>query len=147
MIAITTRLSCGSRRLHSLLETCPVSRRPTSSSHGLRRLSTRALFCMRLKGRNNGHRNITSNGRPNVDIRYSAISLRLYSTETPPPTRRENIYTIPNFLTVSRILACPVLGWSVVQGDFGLATGILAYASITDLVGSYISPLLSTDLW
>jgi len=145
MIAIATRLSRGSHRLYSsLLETCSISGRPRSSSHGLRRLSIRAIFYTRLKGCNDGHRNSTSNSRPNVDIRYS--SLRPYSTETPPPTRRENIYTIPNFLTVSRILACPVLGWSIVQGDFGLATGILAYASITDLVGSYIPPLLITDL-
>ena len=49
-------------------------------------------------------------------------------------TLRENIYTIPNLLTVSRILACPVLGWSIVNNDFTLATGLLVYAGLTDLV-------------
>ena len=50
------------------------------------------------------------------------------------PYLRENIYTIPNLLTVSRILACPILGWSILHDDFRLATGLLAYAGISDLV-------------
>lgn len=50
------------------------------------------------------------------------------------PSIRENIYTIPNLLTVSRILACPILGWSILHDDFHLATGVLAYAGISDLV-------------
>lgn len=50
------------------------------------------------------------------------------------PFIRENIYTIPNLLTVSRILACPVLGWSILHDDFHLAAGLLAYAGISDLV-------------
>ncbi len=45
-----------------------------------------------------------------------------------------NIYTIPNALTVSRILACPVLGWSILNSNFKLATGLLVYAGLTDLV-------------
>lgn len=49
-------------------------------------------------------------------------------------TIRENIYTIPNLLTVSRILACPVLGWSILDGNYHLATGLLVYAGLTDLV-------------
>lgn len=50
------------------------------------------------------------------------------------PTIRENIYTIPNLLTVSRIFACPVLGWSILQGDFVLSTSLLVYAGVSDLV-------------
>lgn len=50
------------------------------------------------------------------------------------PSIRENIYTIPNLLTVSRILACPILGWSILHDDFHLATGVLVYAGISDLV-------------
>jgi hypothetical protein len=64
----------------------------------------------------------------------------------PPPTRteptlRENIYTIPNLLTVSRILACPLLGWSILKGDFHLATSLLVYAGCTDLVSLFFYPL------
>lgn len=54
-----------------------------------------------------------------------------------PTTMRENIYTIPNFLTVSRILACPVLGWSILGGNFYLATSILVYAGASDWVSVY----------
>jgi hypothetical protein len=56
--------------------------------------------------------------------------------DEPPasPTLRENIYTIPNFLTVSRILACPVLGWAILEGDYILATSLLTYAGLTDYV-------------
>lgn len=51
-----------------------------------------------------------------------------------PDTLRENIYTIPNLLTVSRILACPLLGYFIVQGNYVYATSLLAYAGLTDLV-------------
>jgi hypothetical protein len=62
------------------------------------------------------------------------------------PTLRENIYTLPNALTVSRILACPVLGWSILEGDFALATSILAYAGISDWVGVHSMHLLAHEL-
>ncbi|KAI0339571.1 hypothetical protein BDW22DRAFT_1361116 [Trametopsis cervina] len=52
---------------------------------------------------------------------------------------KENIYTIPNLLTVSRILACPVLGWAIVEDNFVLATSLLAYAGLTDLVDGWMA--------
>ncbi|KAG2125317.1 hypothetical protein DEU56DRAFT_983337 [Suillus clintonianus] len=52
---------------------------------------------------------------------------------------RENIYTIPNLLTVSRILSCPVLGWSILHDDFFLATGLLVYAGLSDLADGYLA--------
>ena len=55
------------------------------------------------------------------------------------PSIRENIYTIPNFLTASRILACPVLGWSILDSNYELATGLLVYAGLTDLVRDFFS--------
>jgi cardiolipin synthase (CMP-forming) len=63
-------------------------------------------------------------------------------TEQPPPSPkgssvRENIYTFPNLLTVSRILACPVLGWSILESNFYLATSLLVYAGVTDLVRTF----------
>ena len=51
-----------------------------------------------------------------------------------PSALRENIYTIPNLLTVSRIIACPVLGLAIVNDNFYAATGLLVYAGLTDLV-------------
>lgn len=46
----------------------------------------------------------------------------------------DNIYTLPNLLTLSRIAACPLLGYYIVQGNFHYATAILLYAGVTDLV-------------
>ena len=70
--------------------------------------------------------------------------------EPPEPEKkerelRENIYTITNALTVSRILSCPVLGWAIVQGKFGLATGILVYAGVSDWVSLIRSYALLHD--
>ncbi|TFK81557.1 hypothetical protein K466DRAFT_501940 [Polyporus arcularius HHB13444] len=61
--------------------------------------------------------------------------------ETPPqqPPVRDNIYTVPNLLTVSRIIACPVLGLAIVNDNFYLATGLLVYAGLTDLVDGYLA--------
>lgn len=49
---------------------------------------------------------------------------------------RENIYTIPNALTLSRILSCPLLAWSILDGNFALATSILVYAGLSDWVNT-----------
>ena len=70
---------------------------------------------------------------------YTSIEPKRNEPPEPEPEKkekelRENIYTIPNALTVSRILSCPVLGWAIVQGKFGLATGILVYAGVSDWV-------------
>ncbi|KAH7922632.1 hypothetical protein BV22DRAFT_1070143 [Leucogyrophana mollusca] len=68
-------------------------------------------------------------------------SERLPSERRPveKPTIRENIYTIPNLLTVSRILACPVLGWAILHDDFYLATGLLVYAGLSDAADGYLA--------
>jgi len=71
--------------------------------------------------------------------RHFSTSLRRYFPSQGPetskkPTIRENIYTIPNLLTASRIFACPILGWSILDGNYHLATGLLVYAGLTDLV-------------
>ncbi|KAG9058011.1 hypothetical protein FS842_002347 [Serendipita sp. 407] len=74
--------------------------------------------------------------------RFLRLSTSVRQSEEEKPsklTRRENIYTLPNLLTTSRILACPILGWSIVQGDFSLATGLLAYAGISDLLDGFIA--------
>lgn len=68
---------------------------------------------------------------------------RLNNVSERKPTLRENIYTIPNLLTVSRILSCPVLAWSIMNDSFYVATSLLAYAGITDWVWSLYTCLPS----
>lgn len=49
---------------------------------------------------------------------------------------RENILTIPNFLCVTRSFLSPYIGYVIIQGDYNLAIGLLAFAGITDLVSN-----------
>ncbi|EZF76890.1 CDP-diacylglycerol-glycerol-3-phosphate 3-phosphatidyltransferase [Trichophyton soudanense CBS 452.61] len=51
----------------------------------------------------------------------------------------ENIYTIPNILTTSRLVAAPVIGYSILTGSHTLALSLFAYAAVTDLVDGYIA--------
>ncbi|SPN98312.1 related to cardiolipin synthase [Cephalotrichum gorgonifer] len=57
----------------------------------------------------------------------------------PTPTIHENIYTIPNILTFSRIAASPFIGYFVLHDQHAWALGLLAYAGISDLVDGYIA--------
>lgn len=51
----------------------------------------------------------------------------------------ENIYTLPNILTVSRLIAAPIVGYLVVKEQHAWAVGLFAYAGITDLVDGWIA--------
>ncbi|KAI0820774.1 CDP-alcohol phosphatidyltransferase-domain-containing protein [Trametes gibbosa] len=94
--------------------------------------------------------------RTSVHFRSFSAHVILLNTPSPPsnapqtprkdenqekaaPIVRENIYTLPNLLTLSRIAACPVLGWAIVNDDFYLATGLLVYAGLTDWVDGYLA--------
>jgi cardiolipin synthase len=51
----------------------------------------------------------------------------------------ENIYTIPNILTVTRLVAAPIVGYLILHGHHVWAVGLFAYAGITDLVDGWIA--------
>ena len=62
--------------------------------------------------------------------------------KAPKPTLlspRENIYNIPNFLTASRLVAAPVIGYLIVEGNLKWALGLFFYASVTDLVDGWMA--------
>lgn len=54
-------------------------------------------------------------------------------------TPHENIYTIPNILTFSRLVAAPVVGYLVLHDYHSWAVGLFAYAGLTDLIDGYIA--------
>ncbi|ODV93812.1 hypothetical protein PACTADRAFT_20624, partial [Pachysolen tannophilus NRRL Y-2460] len=54
-------------------------------------------------------------------------------------TVRENIYTIPNFLTMTRLIAAPIVGYLIVQQQVLWALGLFTYSCITDFVDGYIA--------
>ncbi|KAI0318749.1 CDP-alcohol phosphatidyltransferase-domain-containing protein, partial [Amylostereum chailletii] len=55
------------------------------------------------------------------------------------PSLRENVYTLPNLLTMSRIASCPVLGWAILSDKPALATGLLVYAGVSDWVDGFLA--------
>lgn len=57
----------------------------------------------------------------------------------PRPSSHENIYTVPNILTFSRLIAAPLVGYFLVYDHHAAALGLFAYAGITDLVDGYIA--------
>jgi cardiolipin synthase len=59
---------------------------------------------------------------------------RFQHTQNQKPSLREDIYTFPNLLTASRIVACPALGWAILSDNYAAATGLLLYAGVTDWV-------------
>ncbi|KAI0262545.1 CDP-alcohol phosphatidyltransferase-domain-containing protein [Gloeopeniophorella convolvens] len=66
---------------------------------------------------------------------------RLQHTEPPRRklTLRENIYTVPNLLTISRIASCPALGWAILSDNYAVATGLLVYAGVTDWFDGFLA--------
>ena len=56
------------------------------------------------------------------------------------PLTREDIYTVPNLLTFSRLLATPLIGYLVVEGSHpGLALCVFCYAAVTDVIDGWIA--------
>ncbi|POW18996.1 hypothetical protein PSHT_05178 [Puccinia striiformis] len=49
-------------------------------------------------------------------------------------SRRENIYTIPNLITSSRIILCPVLSYTIIHNQHLISAGVLLYCAVSDWV-------------
>ncbi|KAK5106818.1 hypothetical protein LTS08_000941 [Lithohypha guttulata] len=72
------------------------------------------------------------------------------ATDTPNPVPKllqrltpvelhENIYTIPNILTATRILTAPIISYALLHSQPALAFTLFAYSSITDLVDGFLA--------
>ena len=49
----------------------------------------------------------------------------------------ENVFTVPNVLTLSRMAFTPLLGYFIVQDQHTYALGLFAIAAFTDLVSTF----------
>lgn len=56
-----------------------------------------------------------------------------------PVATHENIYTIPNVLTASRLVLAPVIGYCILHDYHAWTLGLFAYAGITDLLDGWIA--------
>ncbi|CAG8440951.1 7958_t:CDS:2 [Rhizophagus irregularis] len=52
---------------------------------------------------------------------------------------RENIWTIPNYLTFSRLIASPIIGYFILNDQYNLALIAFIYAGITDSLDGFIA--------
>lgn len=55
------------------------------------------------------------------------------------PTRKENIFTVPNLLSFGRIVAAPFIGNMILNGDYVLASSLLVIAGVTDVLDGQIA--------
>jgi hypothetical protein len=55
------------------------------------------------------------------------------------PAARENIYTIPNLLTVSRLVAAPFIGYCILHDYHAWTLGLFAWAGVSDLLDGWIA--------
>jgi len=53
--------------------------------------------------------------------------------------KKDRIFTVPNLLCVSRIIAAPYLAHLIINGEFVLASGLFVYAGATDFLDGYIA--------
>ncbi|KAI8817143.1 uncharacterized protein EV422DRAFT_500413, partial [Fimicolochytrium jonesii] len=51
----------------------------------------------------------------------------------------ENIYTLPNILTTSRLIMSPIIGYLISTHSYTHALGLLVVAGLTDLADGYIA--------
>ena len=75
--------------------------------------------------------------RPDKSLgcRRPLIPTRLLASLNP----HENIYTLPNILTFSRLLSAPVIGYLIIHEQHLPALALFVYAGITDLVDGWIA--------
>ncbi|KAI2471706.1 hypothetical protein F4781DRAFT_386380 [Annulohypoxylon bovei var. microspora] len=57
----------------------------------------------------------------------------------PALTVHENIYTVPNILTFSRLIAAPFVGYAILHDAHAWALGLFAYAGVSDLLDGWIA--------
>ncbi|KAH8733154.1 CDP-alcohol phosphatidyltransferase-domain-containing protein [Phaeosphaeriaceae sp. PMI808] len=67
------------------------------------------------------------------------LSSTLKSTLNLNTTRHENIYNIPNLLTLTRLIATPIVGYLIIQNHHLYAFSLFTYAAISDLLDGWIA--------
>lgn len=79
---------------------------------------------------------------PTLTSTSTSASEPTSTSSRPPQTRsalHEDIYTVPNFLTFTRLVAAPVVGYLVLHDAHAWAVGLFAYAGVTDLLDGWIA--------
>ncbi|BEJ17182.1 hypothetical protein CspHIS471_0605830 [Cutaneotrichosporon sp. HIS471] len=127
----------GARVLGSLGRSAAISTRPPLFARDLRRITAPTVLWGR-QGLERIPRLAVARYLSSSAARRSPLPSEKQGKEEPTELH-ESPYTLPNALTVARIVACPFLAWAIVKGDFEIATGILVASGLTDWLDGYLA--------
>lgn len=82
---------------------------------------------------------ILSPSKPKADPPPPIAVPSILKPLAPSVAVHENIYTLPNFLTTTRILTAPCISYALLHAQPVMAFTLFAYSSITDLVDGYLA--------
>ncbi|TPX53143.1 hypothetical protein PhCBS80983_g06355 [Powellomyces hirtus] len=137
------RLLCNARPLRLPLVRSPLPPPPHPNpltylcGTAQRYVSTAAIRDMRFK---NGVVGMwvrsSSTGAGGQSVGSSPVGV-----SPPPPQKptKENIYTLPNALTTTRLVLSPVIGYLIVSNQYSLALGSLILAGFSDMLDGWIA--------
>ncbi|KAM3433630.1 hypothetical protein MY4824_005856 [Beauveria thailandica] len=149
----TTSAALGRMALRRTLLLRPPSRLacPTRAlsffPRPLRRIQSGLLalkLCRETSSKSSASRKSQASTEPGNETRIgTSTGSTSEVTKAPSPlsdsTLHEDIYTLPNILTFSRLLAAPFIGYFVLHDSHAWAAGMLAYAGVTDLLDGWIA--------
>lgn len=142
VMATTLRPAYSVARLHTIANTrLPLftpMKKPIASFTIQRALSANNIKFLPYTIRSFSTPANDDDSRPPIKRATEEAKSVITKLKTNIPTH-ENIYTIPNILTFSRLLASPYIGYLIVQGKYPLALGIFAVAGFTDMLDGYIA--------
>jgi cardiolipin synthase len=69
----------------------------------------------------------------------STLATALKSKLKLPTVKHENIYNLPNFLTLTRLIATPVVGYLIIHNHHLYAFSLFTYAAVSDLLDGWIA--------
>ena len=72
-------------------------------------------------------------------------TLSPFVSSSTPTEVRENPYTLPNFLTATRLLAAPAVGYLLITAQYTPALALFSYAGATDLVDGWLARRMGTQ--
>ena len=81
--------------------------------------------------RDRKHKFLQSLGDQKIKIKTKLRSVRNFS--------KENILTLPNAISVCRLLVTPALGYLIIHGEYVYAVGTICYSLSPTCVGCYLN--------
>eukprot|EP00794_Sanderia_malayensis_P019887 gene19887-21828_t len=84
-------------------------------------------------------KNVYVNGSLKEMFKFGKCTTRRNSTSDRGGDQNENIFTIPNVLSLMRIGLSPVIGYCVLQSEYTTALVLLGIAGVSDLLDGFIA--------